>query len=151
MNILVVGAGSIGKRHLRNLIHIGIGASNLIVVETRDDRRAEVQSLGIDNIFQNIDDATLKHKIDVAIICSPTSLHIEQAIELAKKNIHVLLTCILNSDTKIHGLIYKMMSRKKILNKASKKASDPWNTLNAIPHWEWQPTRVRWVISLALR
>ena len=54
MNILVVGAGSIGKRHLRNLIQIGISTSNLIVVETRGDRRAEVQSLGIDNIFQSI-------------------------------------------------------------------------------------------------
>ena len=98
MNILVVGAGSIGKRHLKNLIQIGIDTSNLIVVETRDDRRAEVQSLGIDNIFQSIDDATLKHKIDEAIICSPTSLHIEQAIELANKNIHLMIEKPLSRD-----------------------------------------------------
>ncbi len=98
MNILVVGAGSIGKRHLKNLLHIGIDTSNLIVVETRDDRRAEVQSLGLDNIFQSIDDATLNHKIDAAIICSPTSLHIEHAIEIAKKNIHLMIEKPLSRD-----------------------------------------------------
>jgi len=36
---LVVGGGSIGKRHLRNLLASGRSAS---VVETRDDRRAEI-------------------------------------------------------------------------------------------------------------
>jgi len=98
MNILVVGAGSIGKRHLKNLLHIGIDTSNLIVVETRDDRRAEVQSLGLDNIFQSIDDATLNHKIDAAIICSPTSLHIEHAIQLATNNVHLMIEKPLSRD-----------------------------------------------------
>jgi siroheme synthase (precorrin-2 oxidase/ferrochelatase) len=36
---LVVGGGSIGKRHLRNLLASGRSAS---VVETRDDRRTEI-------------------------------------------------------------------------------------------------------------
>ena len=98
MNILVVGAGSIGKRHLRNLLHIGIANTSLFAVETRDDRQSEVKELGINNIYKSIDEATQENKIDAAIICSPTSLHIEHAIEIAKKNIHLMIEKPLSRD-----------------------------------------------------
>lgn len=98
MNILVVGAGSIGKRHLRNLLHIGIPNTSLFAVETRDDRQSEVKELGINNIYKSIDEATQENKINAAIICSPTSLHIEHAIEIGKKNIHLMIEKPLSRD-----------------------------------------------------
>ena len=39
LTALVIGGGSIGKRHLRNLLSTGRTAA---VVETREDRRAEI-------------------------------------------------------------------------------------------------------------
>ncbi len=42
MKLLVVGTGSIGKRHIRNLIQVGIDANDITAVDTRTDRRQEV-------------------------------------------------------------------------------------------------------------
>ena len=53
MKILVVGCGSIGKRHLRNLLTIGINKEDVSCVETRDDRIAEVQDYGIINVYSS--------------------------------------------------------------------------------------------------
>ena len=54
MKILLVGGGSIGKRHLKNLISIGFNISNIIVVETREDRQVEIKNLRITNIYYSI-------------------------------------------------------------------------------------------------
>ena len=88
MKLLIIGAGSIGKRHIRNSLKIGINPSNLVVMDTRKDRLREVQKLGLKNIHNNFK-KHIKENFDAAIICSPTSMHIEQSIEIAKlKNIY---------------------------------------------------------------
>ena len=40
---LVIGCGSIGKRHIKNLISIGI--KNIYAVDLREDRLAEIEGL----------------------------------------------------------------------------------------------------------
>ena len=54
MNFLIIGCGSIGKRHLKNLIKIGINKENIFAVDTRNDRLDEVKQLGIINVFISI-------------------------------------------------------------------------------------------------
>lgn len=98
MNFLIIGCGSIGKRHIRNLISIGINKDNLNCVETRDDRIKEVNDYGIKNTFKNLDDAIDKKKYDAAIVCSPTSMHIDQCIKLSEKKIHLLIEKPLSRD-----------------------------------------------------
>ena len=90
MNILVIGCGSVGKRHLNNLIKIGVKKSNIFSVDPRNDRLDEVKNLGITNTFKSIDEA-LKFKIDASIVCSPTSMHINQSLKLLENKIHILM------------------------------------------------------------
>ena len=91
MRFLIIGSGSIGKRHARNLISLGIPKRDLYAIDTRKDRRNEIESVGVSKCYSSLDEALQKENFDAAIMCSPTSLHIPQGISLAKKGIHILM------------------------------------------------------------
>lgn len=96
-NFVVTGGGSIGKRHLRNLISLNIDKKSIYVLEPREDRVNEIKSLGISNCLSKInefDDIPVK----AAIICSPTSYHIDQAIYFAKKQADLMIEKPLSRD-----------------------------------------------------
>lgn len=88
MRFLVIGCGSIGKRHLRNLQSLGI--SNLIAVDTQDNRRSEVEAKFNIKTFPDLA-AALSHGADVAIICTPTKYHIANALQAAKFGCHLFI------------------------------------------------------------
>ena len=91
MKYLCIGSGSIGKRHMRNLISIGVKSSDITATDPRKDRRDEVMKMGIKNVFETFDQALEADNYDAALVCSPTNLHIEQGIKLASKGIHILM------------------------------------------------------------
>jgi predicted dehydrogenase len=88
MKGLVVGYGSIGKRHLQNLKVLGV--SDLAVVESDGRRRENAEKeLGIEafsEIFQGLDWSP-----DFVVIATPTSLHISQAIEVASRGYAIFI------------------------------------------------------------
>ena len=90
VKLLIIGAGSIGKRHIKNAITLGISVNNIVVMDPREDRIEEVKKIGVIKTFTDFD-LSLKEQFDAAIICSPTSLHIKQAIELARLKKHILI------------------------------------------------------------
>ncbi|HUM16425.1 MAG TPA: Gfo/Idh/MocA family oxidoreductase [Candidatus Nitrosotalea sp.] len=86
---LVVGGGSIGKRHLRNLLATGRSAA---VVEPRADRRAEIAAKhGAVPLFGSLDDALAAEKFQTGFICLPTAYHMEPAIALARHGLHLFV------------------------------------------------------------
>ena len=91
MKFLCIGAGSIGKRHLRNLLAIGIDPADLTATDPRADRRDEVVAMGIRSVFKSHEAALAEANYDAAIVCSPTSYHIPHAIQLAERGIHILM------------------------------------------------------------
>ena len=88
MKFLVVGCGSIGKRHIENLQILGI--SDLIAVDTQEKRRNEVETKFKIKTFPNVD-AAFAHGMDVAIICTPNKYHVENAIRAAKSGCHLFI------------------------------------------------------------
>ena len=88
MKFLILGCGSIGKRHLRNLLAVGVNANNIIAVDPREDRLNEVKALGVNKFSQSYEKVIEENKIDAALICSPTNMHIKQGMDLAKKSIN---------------------------------------------------------------
>lgn len=88
MLILVVGCGSIGKRHIRNLKALKVG--EIIVHDAKPDRCREAEEQFGIKTFSSLDEA-LAQKPDVALICTPTSLHISPALSAARSGCHLFI------------------------------------------------------------
>src|SRR5579871_1496167 len=85
---LVLGCGSIGKRHLGNLI--ACQAGDVKAFDVREDRRAEVQDRFGIPVFGRLEEAWLAGA-DVALITVPTRLHVPLALEAAQHGCHLLV------------------------------------------------------------
>lgn len=86
--IVVVGCGSIGKRHLRNLKTIQ--GTHLVGVDSREDRRREVESqLGISTCATLAD--ALKTRTDAVLVATPPRWHIPIAWEAVRAGCHIFI------------------------------------------------------------
>ncbi len=88
MRTLVVGCGSIGKRHIRNLK--ALRAGDIIAHDLRPERCREVEREYGVKAYTNLEEA-LAQKADVALICTPTSLHIPPALSAARNGCHLFI------------------------------------------------------------
>jgi len=112
MKFLVIGLGSIGKRHIRNLIHLKIHPKNITGYDPRLDRINEVRNYGVTNFISNL--SNIKNKeFDGAFICSPTSMHIKQSIIIAKRNINLFIEKPLDSKITHVKKLQKLEKEKK--------------------------------------
>lgn len=89
-HLLIVGAGSVGKRHLNNFAALGCQAT---LVDPRADRRREAEALnGVLAAHATIEDAFAKGAdYEGAVICSPTRFHVEQTSLALRHKLPVLL------------------------------------------------------------
>jgi predicted dehydrogenase len=86
MRILVVGLGSMGRRRLRNLTHLG--GVELAGLEPGDERRAEVAAeFGIP-AFASLDQALQSFRPQALVISTPPDRHTEYAVEAARHGLH---------------------------------------------------------------
>ena len=110
MKILVIGYGSIGKRHISNLSKIG---KIKIIVLTKRKKDSFLKKNNC-QVFSKLEDCLNETPI-AAIICSETSFHINTASKLIKKNIHIFIEKpISNSLTGIKEL-KRIIKSKKII------------------------------------
>lgn len=90
MKILVVGAGSIGRRHIRNLNILG--CDEIDICDPIKSRLDYIKSFDdIHNTYKNYTDAIQSNTYDFALILTPPSSHIPIATELAKQNIDLFI------------------------------------------------------------
>ena len=87
MKFLIAGFGSIGRRHLRNLL--SLGESDILLYRTRhstlpDD---EIAAYPVETDLW----AALAHRPDAVIIANPTALHLDVAIPAAEQGCHLLM------------------------------------------------------------
>lgn len=87
--VIVIGTGGIGKRHLRGLAETG--RVRLTLVEPDDDRRTEAEThFRPAASYAALADAELGSH-DLAIICTPAHLHVEQMAECAAAGVSFLV------------------------------------------------------------
>ncbi len=111
--VLVVGGGSIGKRHIRNLLHINFNSDDIHCVEPREDRVEELNKLGIKDTYESLNEALKKNNYTFSILCSPTIFHIDQAISLAREKINIFIEKPLSADlNKIDELLAQVEKNK---------------------------------------
>jgi predicted dehydrogenase len=88
MRALVVGGGSIGTRHLRNLKTLGIAP--LAVVEPDTEQRRELnKNVGV-TVLESFE-AGLDWGPDLVVIATPSHLHVSQALEAAQKGCQLFI------------------------------------------------------------
>jgi predicted dehydrogenase len=87
VKFLIAGFGSIGRRHLRNLLALG-ERDILLYRSYRSTLPAEeIGQFPIETDLQ----AALDHRPDAVIISNPTALHLDIAIPAARQGCHILL------------------------------------------------------------
>jgi predicted dehydrogenase len=85
--ILLIGAGSIGERHIRNLWSLGY--NNIIVYRQRNLPFRDIANAQVE-IVTNWNDALAKKPL-AAIVCTPTAQHLQQTLDCINNGIHVLV------------------------------------------------------------
>ena len=120
---LVIGLGSIGQRHARNLKQLG--APRVLALRTRLGMRAVPDNLGIES-YDTLDDA-LAQSPDIALVCNPTRMHVETARTLIEAGLHVLVEKPLSDSMDgIAELLHAAETRARVLAVAQ--------TLRFYPH-----------------
>jgi len=87
MKFLIAGLGSIGRRHLRNLV--ALGERDIVLYRTRLSTLPEEELAGFP--VESDLAAALRSKPDAAIIANPTALHLDVAIPAAAAGCHILM------------------------------------------------------------
>lgn len=87
MKFLIAGYGSIGRRHMRNLL--ALGERDIILYRTRHSTLPENELRGftVETDLQ----AALAHQPDAVIIANPTAKHLDVAIPAARAGCHLLM------------------------------------------------------------
>ena len=108
MKIIFFGLGSIGLRHAAILQRLGAG--DLYAFRTFKGQRDN--ELGIKEVtrWSQVE----KIKPDVAFITNPTALHIDTAIECARRNMHLFIEKPLGSDPAKLPQLLKIVKTKKL-------------------------------------
>ncbi|HEY4348155.1 MAG TPA: Gfo/Idh/MocA family oxidoreductase [Gaiellaceae bacterium] len=89
MRILVVGAGSIGRRHLRNLRALGLGP--VAVCEPDDERREAVPDELRSETFASFEKALTGFEPDAVLVCTPPVAHVPQSRAALAAGAHVFV------------------------------------------------------------
>ena len=88
MRFLIIGCGSIGMRHMRNLKSLGI--DGLMAFDTVADRRERAQQECGARPFDSLD-AALRSGAGVAFVTTPTHLHVPIALQAAHAGCHLFI------------------------------------------------------------
>lgn len=110
MKILIIGVGSIGSRHFRNLLRLGY--KNIILCDPDVKKLNDAVLMRSVPIYQNVKIALKVEKPEVVFICSPTQLHLQFA--------NLALDC--GSDIFIEKPISESLNGiNRLIKKTSKK------------------------------
>jgi len=89
MKAILAGAGAFGIKHLdgiRNIDGIEVVA---LVGRTLEPTREVADKYGVEHAFTELGDALELPGIDAAILCTPTQMHADQAIQCMRSGVHV--------------------------------------------------------------
>ncbi|MDW8227736.1 MAG: Gfo/Idh/MocA family oxidoreductase [Anaerolineales bacterium] len=101
MKFLIVGLGGIGQRHLRNLLTVLGEQAEIRAVSPRTDLPVLTDKLTVEqgitlqekyglHIYPDLDSGLGWHP-DAVFICTPSSMHVPQAIQAARAGAHLFI------------------------------------------------------------
>lgn len=112
-SILIIGGGSIGKRHLRNLR--ALGETDILVVEVNPERATEIAKEFSVMTYPSLEAAFEQNKFSIAVVASPSVYHLEQALFCAEKNCHLFVEKPLSHSYDGVDNLIKLVNEKKLV------------------------------------
>jgi len=109
---LVIGCGSIGKRHVGNLV--ALHAGEVFAFDLRSERRNEVASTFGVKILGCLEEAWEYHP-DIALITVPTSVHVPVALEAAQHRCHLFIEKPLSDRLNGIDQLYEAAEEHKLI------------------------------------
>jgi len=110
LKILVIGAGSIGQRHISNLVKI-IPRKSINVYDTEKSKMDFVSKK-----FKILSLSRLAFdSYDCLLVCTPPSTHVKLAIDGLKRGCHTFIEKPLSSNTKGVASLKKLAKKKNLL------------------------------------
>lgn len=90
LNIGIIGAGRIGKVHMKSITYNVPNARVLGITDVyKDALPALAEEYGIPKIYENYEDMLADSEIDAVLVCSSTDTHADISIAAAKAGKHV--------------------------------------------------------------
>src|SRR5277367_1518933 len=87
--VLIVGCGSIGRRHARNLKSLGV--QQLGFCDTSSEALKECSQEVSGDVFGDYEEALQKFKPEIVLICTPPVYHVEEALAALQAQAHVFI------------------------------------------------------------
>jgi predicted dehydrogenase len=123
MKVLLVGLGSVGQRHLRNIKKLfpkteitAFRKLNKKIYLNNSNKVIKTDLLKKYNIkLFNTYSRALDDQPDAVFICNPTSLHLDYALRAAKKKINIFVDKPLSHNLKKVSLLKKIIKKNKLL------------------------------------
>ena len=113
LRVLVAGCGSIGRRHIRNLSSLGV--KDFILCDPSPESLAKA-SEGLDNpALCGSFETALAHSPGAALVCTPSSMHLEMASELAGSGVHIFIEKPLSNTLEGCESLVKTVEQKGIV------------------------------------
>src|SRR5208282_1417599 len=111
---LVVGCGSIGRRHARNLKALGV--RRLGFCDTSPEALKQCREELGGETFSNYADALQKFKPEIVLICTPPVYHVEEALAALQARAHVFIEKPLSHESSgIQALISEARRRDRVV------------------------------------
>ena len=111
--VLIIGTGSIGQRHIKNLKKKGI--NNIIALRSK---KGHFKKLPIDFDLVEVDswEEAIKFKPDIAIISNPSSYHIESAIKICGYVKGIFIEKPLSNSSDSCQQLIEILNEKKVVS-----------------------------------
>ena len=108
MKFLIIGCGSIGQRHLKNLKNMGFSD-----IEVFDSDRKMMNEISKKFKIKYLDSLNIKD-VDCTLICTPPNSHIELAKKSLESNSHVFIEKPLSNSLIGIKNLQKLANKKKL-------------------------------------
>lgn len=110
LKILVVGYGSIGKRHVNNLMKLK-NVEILVCSKNKDTDQLKKNGIQVyDSLAKCLDE-----KPDIGFVCNVTSLHVKTAIKLAQNGCHLFIEKPLSNSLADISRLITLIRKKKLI------------------------------------
>lgn len=112
LKVVIVGCGSIGKRHARNLVALDV--KNIGYFDTETSSSAAIAREIGGEVHLSLGDA-LTSKPNVVFITNPSSMHIETAIACAEAETHIFIEKPLSNNFKDIDQLMKLVKQENLI------------------------------------